>query len=373
MTEPGGWATPAVGTPENTSQQEQPAPAPPPEREPGREIPLRPLGLSEVLDAATWYIRYSPRAALGLSAILTATVQIVVTVVTYAIARSRGTVTYGSLDRVAGPALATSAAGLLLTAYVVLLLAGLLAPVVGRTVLGRSTSLRDTWRRARPSLARLLGVSFLVLLITMVAALLPIAPFVAVVEADGPAGLVVLFGIVGFPLSLVLMVASYVWLAFAPTILVLERRGVFASMRRSAELVRGRWWRMFGGLLLTLLITVFVGSLILPLSIIVAGGFVIWFITPFHPSANTWTVLVLQTAARIVAGTLTNPFNAGVIALLYADRRMRREGFDIELQMSDNETPDDQSDTVWLPGPLTAAGSGRQPKVPGRAPLVRRP
>jgi hypothetical protein len=57
-----------------------------------------------------------------------------------------------------------------------------------------------------------------------------------------------------------------------------------------------------------------------------------------------------------------------VIAMLYADRRMRREAFDLELQMD----PPEDLVAAWLPGPLTAAGSGPQPKMPRGAPWSRR-
>jgi hypothetical protein len=81
------------------------------------------------------------------------------------------------------------------------------------------------------------------------------------------------------------------------------------------------------------------------------------------PDPTGWTLVgfvAIGAVARIIAGTLLNPFNAGVITLLYADRRMRREAFDLELQM---EPPADPL-IAWLPGPLTAAGSGRQPRIP---------
>jgi hypothetical protein len=43
-------------------------------------------------------------------------------------------------------------------------------------------------------------------------------------------------------------------------------------------------------------------------------------------------VLLISAIGAIIATTLTTPFQAGVSGLLYVDQRMRREGFDIELQ-----------------------------------------
>ena len=49
--------------------------------------------------------------------------------------------------------------------------------------------------------------------------------------------------------------------------------------------------------------------------------------------------LVLTGLAGIVATTITAPFTAGVIVLLYVDRRMRREGLDIALARAAGVTP----------------------------------
>ena len=47
------------------------------------EIPLRPLGVSEILDAAVTYVRRNPRATLGMSAVLTAVIQVIITLAQY--------------------------------------------------------------------------------------------------------------------------------------------------------------------------------------------------------------------------------------------------------------------------------------------------
>jgi hypothetical protein len=42
--------------------------------------------------------------------------------------------------------------------------------------------------------------------------------------------------------------------------------------------------------------------------------------------------LLITSIGTVVGATLTTPFQAGVTGLLYIDQRMRREGFDAELQ-----------------------------------------
>jgi hypothetical protein len=241
----------------------------------------------------------------------------------------------------------------------VLLLSGLLAPVMARMLLGRPTSLTRAWRIARPCLWRLVGAASAVIGLVFLAVAIPFAPVLAAVAAGAPDGVQALTWIFAVPVAFVLMVSCYVWFAFAPPILVMERRGVMASLRRSAEIVRGRWWRTFGVLFLALLITILAEFVVIPAPFTV----VLRIVLAIHSDPGGWLlvgVLTLGALGRIIAGTLVNPFNAGVIAFVYADRRMRREAFDLELQM---DPPDDPL-TAWLPGPLTAAGSGPQPKMP---------
>jgi hypothetical protein len=367
VTDPRPWATPgsdepAAETPAPPAPSEQEAP----ETELEAEIPLRPLGVSEILDGAVTFIRRNPRATLGMSAGLTCVVEVIVTVAQYAFigAQARNEITPAVVARSVGWAFVTVAGGMLLTAYIVLLLSGLLAPVMARTLLGRPTSLARAWQLARPYVPRVLGVSTLLIGIVILAVALPFAPLAVAVATGAPTGVQAVSWIFGVPVALVLMVASYVWLSLAAPILVMERRGVVASLRRSAAIVRGRWWRTFGVLVLAQVIAVLAGFVVLPMPFAVIERVVLG----FDSEPTGWTliaVVAVGAVGRSVAGTLANPFNAGVIAMLYADRRMRREAFDLELQMDPPEDPV----AAWLPGPLTAAGSGPQPKMPRGAPM----
>jgi hypothetical protein len=370
VTDPRTWAAPGSGTPPD----DQPAPpdsAPPDSAPPASappadeieletEIPLRPLGVSEILDGAVTCIRRNPRATLGLSAILTTAIQVAVTLTQYFLigTQARTEITPGAIARTLGWAFVIEAVALLLTAYVVLLLGGLLAPVMARMLLGRPTSFARTWRVARPHLWRLLAAATIVIAAVFLALAVPFAPLTAAVATGAPDGLQALAWILGVPVAFALMVLGYVWFAFTTPILIMERRGVIASLRRSAEIVHGRWWRTFGILFLSLLITVLTEFLVLPAPFTVVQRIVL----AARPEPTGWVLVglvALGAVGRIIAGTLVNPFNAGVIAIVYADRRMRREAFDLELQLDRPEDPL----AAWLPGPLTAAGSGPQPKV----------
>jgi hypothetical protein len=363
MTDSRSWASPGSVAPETgRTPARTPEPAAPADQDAiEKEIPFRPLGVSEILDGSVTYIRRSPRAALGMSAALTVTVQVIITLVQYFLigARARAEITPTAVQQTLGGGAVVFISGLLLTGLVVMLLGGLLAPVMARTLVGRSTSLDRAWHDARPNLRRLAGAAAAVVGAVLLGAVLPFAPVFLALVTHAPDSAMALAWVIAVPVSAVLTISAYVWFALATPILVLEQRGVFAALRRSAEIVRGHWWRTFGTLVLTLTITILAQFVVLPMPFVVVQKLVL----SARPDPTGWTLVAfvaIGMVARIIAGTLLNPFNAGVMTLLYADRRMRREAFDLELQM---EPPADPL-TAWLPGPLTAAGSGRQPRMP---------
>ena len=82
--------------------------------------------------------------------------------------------------------------------------------------------------------------------------------------------------VVGVPLLLAaLAVGLFVQIRFfqlAAPALVLERTGVFASLRRAGRLSRGQFWRIFGILLLTALVIGVVGQVVaVPLAVVGAA------------------------------------------------------------------------------------------------------
>src|SRR5207249_3623477 len=111
--------------------------------------------------------------------------------------------------------------------------------------------------------------------------------------------------------------------------LMLEDAPVGRAFGRSRTLVHGTWWRVFGISLLAALIAIILAAIITVPFTYFGGGFVQ--VTSTQPVPLTVAYLLLTTIGGIIAGTITEPFAAGVTVLLYTDQRMRREGMDIEL------------------------------------------
>ena len=113
----------------------------------------------------------------------------------------------------------------------------------------------------------------------------------------------------------------------APAALVLERTGVFESVRRASVLSRRQFWRLFGISLLTGLVVGLASQVIaIPLALVgVAGGAV-------FPGTGGALVLVFSSyLSQVIVGAITTPFTSGVVALQYVDQRIRKEGLDVQL------------------------------------------
>ncbi|MGI8538037.1 MAG: hypothetical protein ACR2K2_16515 [Mycobacteriales bacterium] len=304
-------------------------------------VPLRPLGLGELLDGAVGIVRRYPRPALGLSAIIALVttlinVALLVTAFRPLLEVDPAALETGDTAALQGAIGGAAAGGSLATLLALLsgaVLTGVLTAVVGKAVLGEPMSFAQTWRQVRPFLLRLVGLALLILAIVYGILIAGIAAGVGLVAVGGG-----LLAIVGVPLILASLAACayvYIRLSLAPCVLVLERTGILVSLRRSGELVKHDWWRVFGILALTVIIGGFVSQVVqLPFAVLGAGS-------PsalFDPAADALgtRALVLSAIGGGLASTMVAPFTAGVRALVYVDRRMRAEGLDVALTAAAN-------------------------------------
>lgn len=293
-------------------------------------IPLRPLGLGELLDGAFQACRRNAAATFGTALLI----QAVVSVLTFLFARglvSPDALT-GDLEAAEASMGATLTSGtlLLIVSIVgVLLLQGALVVPVARSILNLKTGFAQTWRLSRNRLLPLAGLGALLTVMLIVGILAFSFLLALVVEALGVAGIAVV--ILGVLALLAVAVWLVVKLALAPAALVLESTGVFASLRRSWQLTRRNFWRSFGILALTALLVSIVSSvistpIILILSFVGAVG------SSGEPGPGTAVALLaVNLAITAFFSAVGYAFQASVTSLLYVDLRIRREGFDIAL------------------------------------------
>ncbi|MFG2477007.1 glycerophosphoryl diester phosphodiesterase membrane domain-containing protein [Streptomyces fagopyri] len=313
---------------------------PPPAAKPG-VIPLRPLGVGEILDGAVSTMRTYWRTVLGISLTVAVVTQIAVILLQgFFLDDNAGSdalddpsATVGELSHALGEAALSSGVVLLITLLGTIVATALLTSVTSRAVLGKPVTATEAWRDARPQLLKLFGLTLLLPLLACAIIGVGVLPGVLVaIGGSGGAGaaLAVLGGLGAGVVALWLMIRF----SLASPALMLEKQGVFKSMSRSTKLVRGSWWRIFGIQLLATIIANIVASIVvIPFAVVAAalsGDGISGFLNSGSGSLG-WTFLVISGIGSVIGSMLTFPITAGVTVLLYIDQRIRREALDLDL------------------------------------------
>ncbi|MCH1868923.1 hypothetical protein [Nocardioides sp. CFH 31398] len=344
-------AAPGYGAPGPMTYQGPPAwqAGPPPfagaAHKPGA-IPIRPLRLGDMYDAAFKIIRFNPRATVGSAALVAAAAMAVPVVVTLVLSATLD-LSLGFLDPSttttpgAAPepsdadaigfigAFGSFVLGALAQSVGLVLVTGMIAHVTMAAAVGRRLSLKEAWDATHGRRWRLLGLTFLMGLAYTVVLGLYIALWVVLVLAVGEPVVLVLFGIVTVPAVVALYVWAWVRLSYlAVPALMLERTGVLAALGRAFRLTRRQFWRTLGIALLTGLIAQIAGSIIsFPVSLLAQLSLAL-------PALGGYQVFVFvlgQALSTVVVAAFVSPFSAAVTSLQYVDQRMRKEALDVEL------------------------------------------
>ena len=342
---PPGWTPPAPappstwGPPPGSGSPYAPVP---PQWAPGMlgaahkpgAMPLRPLGLGDIYDAAFRIIRFNPRATVG-SAVLVAavamTIPVLVTaVLTVGLDLSSDTFGEDSTDLIGvGVLYLTAVVGSVLQYIGLIFVTGMIAHVTAAAAIGRRLSLGEAWAATRGSRWRLVGLTALIALLWLAVLGLYTAVSVGVVVLAGSWVLPLIW----FAVSVPALVAAVWWLWIRVTYLpvpalIIERIGVFAALGRGYRLTRRQFWRTFGIGLLTVVITAVAAQIItVPFSIV--GG--VGSIAVSDPEAALLLTLVVNALGTVLSTAFVAPFTSAVASLQYLDQRIRKEAYDVEL------------------------------------------
>ncbi|MFE5242198.1 hypothetical protein ACFRBN_18665 [Streptomyces sp. NPDC056627] len=314
-------------------------------------IPLAPLRLADLLGGAFTTMGRYWKQLIGMAAALyggAALLMVAAVAVAYsAVADHLERVASLSYEEEAAssdvvPLVVSGAALLLLGIVTMAIVSGLMyaavPAVLQEAVLGRPVSFGTVWRRAWSRVTPVIGTLVLTALIAVVPIVLLMVTFFAVIISaitlDGGGGTAVAMGLGVLGVLLTAPLAAWLWIKFclAPTVVVFEGQGPIAALRRSSQLVRGDWWRIFG-------ITLLAGAMA------AAGGYIIQM--PFSilgmfpgmigtssmgddPSTAAVVVavsgyLVAILLGQLVSQVISTTFPQLVIGLLYVDRRIRTE------------------------------------------------
>jgi hypothetical protein len=264
--------------------------------------PLRPLSFGEIMDFSFGAFRRNPKVVLGLALPLVLFAEIITVALQF---------TLGNVPTQFGPADTDADATISLLSLVVSLgvstvvgtaLAALVSVVVAEDALGNQLTGWDAWRLVRRRLVPLI-------LISLVTTALIVLGFVFLVVP----GLFLWAG----------------WAVIAPA-MMLERLGPIQALRRSWQLTRYETGQVIGIQLVSWLLSLLI-NYILGLPFVILGAVLVSLSDDPDPSGLP--LLWLAALGAVLGGIVARPFRAGVLALLYVDRRVRAEGLDLALAL----------------------------------------
>ncbi|MFJ3583736.1 oxidoreductase [Streptomyces sp. NPDC090127] len=331
-------------------------PPPPPPPKPG-VIPLAPLGLSQILTGAFATIGRYWKPLLGVASAAYGVALLALAAV--------GGIAYlavadhmpGVFDLPSGQEPSWDDGRPLLFAFGAVWLVALVGMLVAsavvyaacpavlqEAVLGRPTTFGAIWRRSWSRMPAVVGTVFLTTLVMAVPLVLfavAMIGFIVVLVtaaanasggADSAAFSPVLV-VVAFLVALAtLPLATWIWvkLSLAPSAAVFEGQGATASLRRSNELVRGAWWRVFGALMVAgVMAGVANGMIQQVLSLLLSAPLSVTDTNGFDSASEVLIALVpmvlVVLVGALLAQALCSVFPPLVTGLVYVDQRIRKE------------------------------------------------
>lgn len=263
-----------------------------------RPVPLRQMGIGELIDAAIKLYRHKWKLLIAIVALVLVPFHFVEAYMTRVIPGAFGeapTVSPDAIDTAVVASIALGVAGFVLVQP---FLVAAVARAATDLYLGEPVSVGSTYRFALPKIPAVLWISIIVALATMLGFILLVIP-----------------GII------VMVRTSFAWIA-----LVVEGTRGTKAVRRSWRLSKGNFWRVLATLFLATLIGGILGAILSIPGEIVAGAL----------GPQGWPVRALGNS---FASIVTTPFITLVTVLLYFDLRIRKEGFDISVMAQELARP----------------------------------
>ena len=179
--------------------------------------------------------------------------------------------------------------------------------VYGSVAAGRQVTLGKAFGAALDRLPTLIGAMVLYMLAAMLGLILLVIP--------------------GLILMLSLMLYS--------PIVMLEKEGAYAALRKSHRLVWGNWWRSAIVLTVPFVIFIVIGAIIGTLAIVAFGIGSIG----GEPNSADPTILLISTLFEVLGNTIGIPLITAVTVVLYNDLRLRKQGGDLAQRMQAQAAP----------------------------------
>jgi hypothetical protein len=298
-------------------------------------MPLRPLTLGDMYDAAFRIIRFNPKATVGSAVLVSAVAWVVPVVVTavlsFTIGASLDTADSDSDADLVGVvgSLGSLGLGTVLSSFGTILVTGMISHVAAAAAIGRRLTLGEAWAATRGKRWRLIGLALLLGFSVLVILGAYVLLWVAVVAGAGDnSGLIVGWGLISVPAFICFLAWYWVRVYYLPVpALMLEPVGVFGAIGRAFRLTRRQFWRTFGIALLTLLVVGIASNVIgVPVGILAQVAIAL--------TGAQYALVILtltQALTQVISAAFVTPFTSSVTSLQYLDQRMRKEAYDVEL------------------------------------------
>ena len=228
-----------------------------------------------------------------------------------------------------------------------LFITGALLYATAQVFLGKNTSPTAAMQQSLRRYLFLFGGFFIYLLVCALPIIIGVSFGIPFIVLGNLFGIFLLF--IGIPFGIYFLVR---W-CFYPLPILLEESSVMISLRRSSQLVKGNWWRVFGiTLAIFLIYSIIYIILLISVSIIFflipgTDAFfdtastldTILFLTEPTPHEIGWGIYLFWLLFTSGIHSLTMPIVSIGYTLLYFDMRIRKEAYDLEMQAT---TPVDQ-------------------------------
>lgn len=257
-----------------------------------RPLPLRQMGIGELVDGAIKLFRRDWLPLIGITAVLLIPITFLQIWATQSVAGSLNE--FSTQEEFEAWTSQVLVVTLVFAAIQLLIVQPLLVAAISRAAadayLGEQVTVGRTFRFALSRLPAILWVTIITSIVTLV----------------------------GFILLVIPGIIALVRLTLTPVVVVVEDVRGTSAVSRSWNLTAGHAWRVLGTLILAGIIS-FVGTAIIQIPTELAATLL---------GSDAWPISALGTA---LASVLITPFSLLIVVLLYFDLRVRKEGYDIEV------------------------------------------
>lgn len=174
----------------------------------------------------------------------------------------------------------------------------------------------------------LIAIATLIIMVPMLCIIF-YAGFASVMSSpidNGPSGMAALLGIILIVAGLIMIAALFLFVPFILYIPVIciERLNVIDALGRSWKLVKGSYWRVLGSLIVIFIL----GALVIymPTILIIVAGYLAL------GESSTW-IQPISLFAVAIGQFFFIPITVIAYTLMYIDLRVRKEGFDLEINL----------------------------------------